>query len=93
MPVSGGGFMQAYNAQASVDLDTMLIVGVHVTKNTNDKLELWPALEELNKLPAKLGPITEAIAAAGYFSEKNVDFCETETITPCFGKPFYELCV
>ncbi len=45
MPVSGGGLMQAYNAQASVDLDTMLIVGVHVTKNTNDKLELWPLLK------------------------------------------------
>ena len=28
MPVSGGGFMQAYNAQASVDLDTMLMVAV-----------------------------------------------------------------
>ena len=29
MPVSGGGFEQAYNAQASVDLETMLIVGNH----------------------------------------------------------------
>ncbi len=28
MLVSGGGFMQAYNAQASVDLDTMLMVAV-----------------------------------------------------------------
>ncbi len=29
MPTSGGGFEQAYNAQASVDMDTMLIVGNH----------------------------------------------------------------
>ena len=29
MPTSGAGFEQAYNAQASVDMDTMLIVGNH----------------------------------------------------------------
>ncbi len=29
MPVSGGGFEQAYNAQASVEMETMLIVGNH----------------------------------------------------------------
>ena len=33
MPVSGGGFEQAYNAQASVDIDSMLIVGNHVSQN------------------------------------------------------------
>ena len=82
MPVSGGGFLQAYNAQASVDLDTMLIVGVHVTQNTNDKLEIQPALDELNKLPAKLGKVTEASADAGYFSETNVGFCEKAEIIP-----------
>ena len=32
MPISGGGFEQAYNAQASVDMDTMLIVGNHVPR-------------------------------------------------------------
>jgi hypothetical protein len=76
MPVLGGGFMQAYNAQASVDLDTMLIVGVHFTQNTNDKLEIQPALDELNKLPATLGKEIEAIADAGDFSATNVGFCE-----------------
>ena len=29
MPIPGGGFEQAYNAQASVDMETMLIVGNH----------------------------------------------------------------
>ncbi len=82
MPVSGGGFMQAYNAQASVDLDTMLMVAVHVTQHTNDKLELQPAFDELKKLPAKLGKVEEATADAGYFSEKNVELCETEEIVP-----------
>src|ERR1035437_10889718 len=39
MPTSGGGFEQAYNAQAGVDTKTMLIVASHVTQHTNDKLE------------------------------------------------------
>ncbi len=82
MPVSGGAFMQAYNAQASVDLDTMLIVGVHVTQNANDKLELQPALDELNKLPATLGKVIKATADSGYFSKTNVGLCETEEIVP-----------
>ena len=82
MPVSGGGFMQAYNAQASVDLDTMLMVAVYVTQHTNDKLEIQPAFDELNKLPESLGKVTEATADAGYFSETNVGLCEKENITP-----------
>ena len=82
MPVSGGGFIQAYNAQASVDLDTMLMVAVHVTQHTNDKLEIQPAFDELNKLPESLGKVTEATADAGYFSETNVGLCEKENITP-----------
>lgn len=45
MPVSGGGFDQCYNAQASVDIGTMLIVGQHLSQKTNDKQELKPALE------------------------------------------------
>ena len=32
MPVSGGGFDQCYNAQASVDVETMLIVGRHLSR-------------------------------------------------------------
>ena len=36
MPTSGGGFEQAYNAQASVDMDTMLIVGNHVSQAIED---------------------------------------------------------
>ena len=60
MPTSGGGFEQAYNAQASVDMDTMLIVGNHVSQNPNDKLEVEPALEQLNQLPKRLGNIKRA---------------------------------
>ncbi len=55
MPVSGGGFEQAYNAQASVDIDTMLIVGSHVSQHPNDKQEVEPALAQLNELPERQG--------------------------------------
>ena len=41
MPVSSGGFDQYDNAQASVDIDTMLIVSEHLTQNPNDKLEIY----------------------------------------------------
>jgi len=34
MPYSYGGFIQGYNAQASIDIETMLIVGQHISQNT-----------------------------------------------------------
>jgi hypothetical protein len=40
MPTSGGGFEQAYNAQAGVDTETLLIVTTHVSQAPNDKQEL-----------------------------------------------------
>jgi len=73
MPESGGGYVQGYNAQATVDGDTMIIVGQHVSQNTNDKQEIVPALAELDKLPEELGEVTRAGADTGYFSKDNVD--------------------
>ncbi len=55
MPMAGSRFEQAYNTQATVDLDTMLIIGQHVSQNTNDKQEVAPALEQLSNLPSDLG--------------------------------------
>jgi transposase len=82
MPTSGGGFEQCYNAQASVDVDTMLVVGQHLTQNPNDKLEIEPALEALNKLPEDLGTIDSLLADAGYFSQDNVNHCLKEKLLP-----------
>ena len=62
LPVSGGGFEQAYNAQASVDMSTMIIVGNHLTQNTNDKKELEPALETLTSLPQELGQVSRSLS-------------------------------
>lgn len=82
MPVSGGGFEQAYNVQAAVDTATKLIVATHITQKPNDKLELEPTLENLAALPKELGTVTELIADSGYFSETNVTACEKREITP-----------
>lgn len=82
MPVSGGGFEQAFNAQAGVDTASKLIVTAHVTQQTNDKLELVPTLDQIAALPKELGTATELIADSGYFSETNVTACEGKEITP-----------
>lgn len=82
MPATGNSFQQAYNAQAGVDTETMLIVTTHVSQAPNDKLELGPALRNLSKLPEALGTVTDILADTGYYSEANVGLCEKESITP-----------
>jgi hypothetical protein len=71
MPTSGGGFEQAYNAQASVDMATLLIAEQHVSQQANDKQEVEPALGELGKLPESLGKPKRVAADNGYNSEAN----------------------
>lgn len=82
MPTSGKGFEQAYNAQAAVDLDSMLIVESHVSQNPNDKQEVSPTVEGLNSLPEELGAVDTVVADAGYFSEDNVDTCNSNKMEP-----------
>ncbi len=82
MPTSGGGFEQAYNAQASVDMDRMLIVGNHVSQNPNDKQEVEPALTKLNQLPETLGQVERAALDSGFFSEENTKRLSEKEIEP-----------
>jgi len=82
MPSQGGGFEQAYNGQAAVDIETMLIVENHITQQSNDKLEVTPAVENLSSLPDKLGTVEKLLADAGYFSTDNVEECESNEIVP-----------
>ncbi len=82
MPVSGGGFEQAYNAQAAVDVENGIIVAATLTQAPNDKRELEPILEHLTALPDGLGEAERLLADSGYYSEENVKRCETEKITP-----------
>lgn len=76
---SAEGFVQAYNAQAVVDLDSHLIVASHVTQQPNDKQQVAPVLAALEALEAK--PVN-LLADSGYFSEDNVVRCEAAEIAP-----------
>jgi transposase len=82
MPVSGGGFEQSYNAQAGVDIDTMLVVTAHVTQACNDKLEVVPTLERIAALPEGLGEVTTLVSDNGFFSQANVVACTQAGIEP-----------
>jgi transposase len=88
MKKSGGGFEQAYNAQAGVDTESMLIVASHVTQETNDKQQLEPAVANLKALPEKLGTVDAVASDNGFYSEANVELCERHKITPyiAFGR-------
>ncbi len=82
MPVSGGGFEQAYNAQAAVDVKTMLIVAQHVSQHPNDKQEVDPALDNLDAVAPVIGKAEALIADNGYFSADNVDACHDHRVEP-----------
>ena len=78
----GKGFKQAYNAQASVDTESFLIIGHRMTQHCNDKEEVIPMLEELGRLPAAVGKVKRLLCDAGYFSEKNVKACLASEVEP-----------
>ncbi len=82
MPAPGGGFDQAYNAQAAVDAESMLIVGHAVTQASNDKREVEPMLTELQTLPASVGSAQTLLADSGYFSAANVEACAQAGLEP-----------
>ena len=82
MPVAGGGFEQAYNAQAAVDAPTMLVVATGVTQAPNDKEQIEPMLETLAAQPETLGTVACLLADTGFCSEKNIQACEAARIDP-----------
>lgn len=82
MPVAGGGFEQAYNAQATVASGSLLVVTNDVVQATNDKRQIAPALEALARLPEALGKPETLLADSGYFSEANVNTCAEAKIAP-----------
>jgi hypothetical protein len=92
MPVSGGGFEQAYNGQIGVDGDSRLIACQHVSQQPNDKQALVPALDQLAQLPEELGKVKTASADTGYYSEDNVVACAKADVVPyiaCGREPHY----
>lgn len=86
MLTSANGWQQAYNVQHSVDMDSYMILGGHLTQATNDKQQLTPALDDLEALADDLGTIKRLAADSGYFSQDNVDDVTGRHITPYITK-------
>ena len=82
MPVPGGGFEQAYNAQATVASGSLLVVANDVVQAANDKEQIAPMLEKLARLPEALGQPETLLADNGYFSAANVTACAAANIAP-----------
>lgn len=82
MKSSSSGFVQAYNAQAVVDTNSMLIVMADVTQDCNDKQQVKPMLDQMKDLPEELGVVTGLLADTGYFSEDNVRYCKEKEVCP-----------
>lgn len=60
-----GSFQQCYNAQAAVEVGTMLILGAHLTDAPNDKQQLQPGLAAVS--PAA-GDVSRVLVDSGYYS-------------------------
>lgn len=72
---SADGFVQGYNAQAAVEPERGLIVGQLVTQAANDKEQLQPMVEAIEK---QSGQRPEAVLAdTGYCSEGNLTYLES----------------
>lgn len=82
MPRAGGGFEQAYNAQAAVAAGSLLVVAADVVQAANDKQQIAPMLARLARLPEALGKPESLLADNGYFSEANVEACAAAKLAP-----------
>lgn len=65
-------------------MDSILIVAITLTQDTNDKQQVEPMLDELDKLPPELGKPDTLLADNGYFSQGNVKAYDDQCITPLF---------
>ena len=71
----GDGFVQGYNAQAAVEPNGQWIVGQTLTNEANDKRQLEPLVEALERQAGRRP--AEILADAGYCSERNLKYLES----------------
>lgn len=72
-------FIQGYNCQAAVDEKAQVIVASHVTQDTNDKQQLKPVLEKVERNTH--GEMPKVVSTdSGYFSESNCILLESKSI-------------
>ncbi len=74
-------FEQSYNCQAAVDDQAQVIVAAQVTQKANDKQQVKPLIEQMKTNLGEAKPRVVS-ADAGYFSEDNVKYLESEAIEP-----------
>lgn len=72
----GDGFVQAYNAQAAVEPTCQLIVGQTLTNEANDKRQLAPLVEALERQAGQRP--TGVLTDSGYCSEQNLEYLASE---------------
>lgn len=72
-------FEQSYNCQAAVDSQAQVIVAAQVTQQANDKKQVKPLVEQMKANLVDRKPRVVS-ADAGYFSEDNVKYLESEQI-------------
>jgi hypothetical protein len=72
------GFEQAYNAQAAVDAESQVIVAEGLTNAGNDKQQVVPMVDEMEKQTGRLP--RELSADSGYCSEENLEQLDERTI-------------
>ena len=68
---SSQGFEQCYNGQAAVDADSQVIVAEGLTNAGNDKQQLAPMVDEIQKQTGRVP--RELSADSGYCSEQNLE--------------------
>jgi len=81
MPTADG-WIQGYNAQAAVEMESRFVVDANVVQTTTDTQHLASAVERLQSLPAELGVVEALVADRGYYSSTNVQACDSAGIRP-----------
>jgi transposase len=76
---AGGSFEQSFNAQAAVEVESMIIVGQHVTDAPNDKEQLAPGLDTVSP---EVGKVSQVLIDTGYYSERAVTEAEEREEAP-----------
>ena len=74
---SHGSFEQCQNAQAAVDISSLMVVGTGLTNTSVDFRELLPTLEDVTNNIGKPGSV---LADGGYYSEENVKGCKKRNV-------------
>jgi transposase len=83
---NGHHFEQAYNAQASVEVDSRLIVGQSLSDQPNDKQQLVSAVQTVRQTA---GSVRAVLADSGYYSQQSVEQIERNAQNEPSGTTVY----